>query len=57
MLFHHFDRFLTEYEARFEREYGFFRFYPRLHFLATEGEVDEVGVFHRQRLQAGAGQD
>jgi hypothetical protein len=25
VLFHHFDRFLTEYEARFEREYGFFR--------------------------------
>ena len=24
VLFHHFDRFLTEYEARFEREYGFF---------------------------------
>jgi ribosomal protein S27E len=21
----HFDRFLTEYESRFEREYGFFR--------------------------------
>ena len=25
MIFHHFDRFLTEYESRFEREYGFFR--------------------------------
>ena len=25
MLFHHFDRFLTEYESRFEQEYGFFR--------------------------------
>ncbi|TFG92595.1 MAG: transposase [Syntrophobacterales bacterium] len=25
VLFHHFDRFLTEYEDRFEREYGFFR--------------------------------
>ncbi|MCJ7641998.1 MAG: transposase zinc-binding domain-containing protein [Desulfobacterales bacterium] len=25
VLFYHFDRFLTEYEARFEREYGFFR--------------------------------
>ena len=25
MLFHHFDRFLTEDESRFEREYGFFR--------------------------------
>ena len=25
MLFHHFGRFLTEYESRFEREYGFFR--------------------------------
>ena len=25
VLFHHFDRFLTEYEARFEGEYGFFR--------------------------------
>jgi hypothetical protein len=25
VLFHHFDRFLTEYEARFERGYGFFR--------------------------------
>jgi len=25
VLFHHFDRFLTEYEARFEQEYGFFR--------------------------------
>jgi hypothetical protein len=25
VLFHHFDRFLTEYEARFEREYSYFR--------------------------------
>ena len=25
VLFHHFDRFLAEYEIRFEREYGFFR--------------------------------
>jgi len=25
VLFHHFDRFLTEYESRFERAYGFFR--------------------------------
>jgi len=25
VLFHNFDRFLTEYEARFKREYGFFR--------------------------------
>jgi len=25
VLFHHFDRFLAEYEDRFEREYGFFR--------------------------------
>jgi len=25
VLFHHFDRFLAEYESRFEREYGFFR--------------------------------
>jgi len=24
-LFHHFERFLAEYECRFEREYGFFR--------------------------------
>jgi hypothetical protein len=23
VLFHHFDRFLTEYESRFEREYGY----------------------------------
>jgi len=32
--------------ARFEREYGFFRFHPHLHFLVTEGGVDEAGVFH-----------
>jgi ribosomal protein S27E len=25
VLFHYFDRFLSEYEGRFEREYGFFR--------------------------------
>ena len=25
MLFHHFDRFLTEYETRFEKEYGLLR--------------------------------
>jgi ribosomal protein S27E len=25
VLFHHFDRFLTEYESRFEKEYGYFR--------------------------------
>jgi hypothetical protein len=24
-LFHYFDRFLAEYEGRFEKEYGFFR--------------------------------
>jgi Putative transposase len=32
VLFHHFDRFLTEYEARFEREYGF-------SFLEPEGKI------------------
>jgi hypothetical protein len=107
VLFHHFDRFLTEYESRFEREYGFFRpivkevvemlrvffkfnrrllgdlcrcalrsgscyfevvtgsaltpgviaaiqtfgdrinLHVHLHFLATEGGVDEAGVFHK----------
>jgi len=25
VLFHYFDRFLTEYESRFEKQYGFFR--------------------------------
>ena len=25
VLFHHFDRFLAEYESRFEQEYGYFR--------------------------------
>jgi hypothetical protein len=25
VLFHHFDKFLAEYESRFEREYGYFR--------------------------------
>lgn len=25
VLFHHFERFLSEYEGRFEREYGYFR--------------------------------
>lgn len=25
VLFHYFDRFLAEYESRFEREYGYFR--------------------------------
>jgi hypothetical protein len=25
VLFHHFDRFITEYEGLFEREYGYFR--------------------------------
>jgi ribosomal protein S27E len=25
VLFHYFDRFLSEYESRFEKEYGFFR--------------------------------
>jgi hypothetical protein len=24
VIFHHFDRFLAEYETRFEKEYGFF---------------------------------
>jgi len=47
VLFHHFDRFLAEYEDRFEREYGFFRFHVHLHFLVTEGGVDEAGVFHK----------
>jgi len=25
VLFHYFDRFLAEYESRFEKEYGYFR--------------------------------
>jgi hypothetical protein len=25
VLFHHFDRFLAEYERRFKKEYGYFR--------------------------------
>jgi ribosomal protein S27E len=25
VLFHHFERFITEYESRFEKEYGFLR--------------------------------
>jgi hypothetical protein len=25
VLFHYFDRFVAEYESRFEKEYGFFR--------------------------------
>ncbi len=25
VLFHYFDRFLAEYEGRFEKEYGYFR--------------------------------
>ena len=47
VLVHHFDRFLIEYESRFEWEYGFFRFHPHLHFLVTEGGVDAAGVFHK----------
>ena len=42
VLFHHFDRFLSEYESRLEREYGFFRpvvSLDRLTFLEPEGEV------------------
>ena len=48
VMFHHFERFLAEYENRFEKEYGFLRinFHPHLHFLATEGGIDEIGVFH-----------
>jgi len=40
VLFHHFDKFLTEYESRFEREYVFLRFHVRLHFPVIEGGVD-----------------
>ena len=29
ILFHYLERFLTEYEARFDREYGYFRLVPR----------------------------
>jgi len=107
VLSHHFERFLAEYEDRFEREYGFFRpivkevvkrlrvffkfdrrllgdlcrcalrsltcyfeavtgsaltpgviaaiqtfgdrinLHVHLHFLVTEGGVDEAGVFHK----------
>ena len=46
VLFHHFDRFLAEYESRFEKEYGFFRLHPHLHFLATEGGESFEGKFH-----------
>jgi hypothetical protein len=56
VLFHYFDRFLAEYEGRFEKEYGFFRpiikevvqtfgtkinLHPHLHFLVTEGGPDD----------------
>jgi hypothetical protein len=47
VLFHYFDRFLAEYENRFENEYGFFR--PTIKEvveLMTEGGVDDAGVFH-----------
>ncbi|MGB8952074.1 MAG: transposase, partial [Candidatus Aminicenantales bacterium] len=58
VLFHYFDRFLSEYVSRFEREYGFLRpviqtfgdrinFHPHLHFLVTDGGVDASGAFHK----------
>ena len=39
VLFHHFDRFLTEYESRFERENGFFR--P----IVKEGVIAAIQTF------------
>jgi hypothetical protein len=57
VLFHYFDRFLTEYESRFEKQSGVIaaiqtfgnkiNFHPHLHFLVTEGGVDEAGLFHK----------
>jgi hypothetical protein len=57
VLFHHFDRFLTEYESRFEKQSGVIaaiqtfgnkiNFHSHLHFLVTEGGVDEAGLFHK----------
>jgi hypothetical protein len=56
VLFHHFERFVAEYE-RFEKAYGVvaviqtfgdrINFHPHLHFLVTEGGMDEAGVFQR----------
>jgi hypothetical protein len=54
VLAHHFDGFLAAYEDRFEREYGYFRpivkevveryLEPHLHFLVTEGGMDETAL-------------
>jgi hypothetical protein len=41
VLFHHFDRFLAEYEGRFERDYG--------HFRPIVKEVVESGPGHGRR--------
>jgi hypothetical protein len=59
VLFHHFERFVAEYE-RFAKAYGVvaviqtfgdrINFHPHLHFLVTEGGVDEAGVFQRMSL-------
>jgi hypothetical protein len=57
VLFHYFDRFLAEYESRFEKQSGViaaiqtFRnkinFHPHLHFLVTEGGADKAGLSHK----------
>jgi hypothetical protein len=61
VLFHHFERFVADQEyERFEKAYGVvaviqtfgdrINFHPHLHFLVTEGGVDEAGVFQRMSL-------
>jgi hypothetical protein len=54
VFFHYFERFVGEYEDRFEKEYGYFRDpdvrrphqLPHIHVLTTEGGTAPDGAFH-----------
>jgi len=54
VFFYYFERFLREYDNRFEKEYGYF---PRIHVLITEGGTAPDGAFrhvlrfHEEALQ------
>ncbi|MBA7639484.1 hypothetical protein ES703_47142 [subsurface metagenome] len=43
MVFHYFDKFLSEYERRFEREYGYFRpIIEEKHFAPSKGKAEMI---------------
>jgi hypothetical protein len=51
VFFHHFERFLTEYESRFEREHGFLR--PNVREVVEKYRVDPFRADPEDLLRRG----